>query len=135
MTILATAIFLGPLAALAAVVALSITALEGTAEGAVALGLGRANSFLAAGADTLALTAGLPATTGFTATAGARAAAPDIKEVLAERVTVVFAGNAARLAVRVDIETFWCETVLACRFFSLKSQKFDEAAGKPIDQF
>ena len=99
------------------------------------MSLGRVNSFLAAGADTLALTAGLRATTGFTATAGARATAPDIKEVLAERVTAVFAGNAARLVVGIDIKTFKCETVLVCHFLSLTSQKFDEAAGEPIDQF
>jgi len=118
--ILATATLLGLglglVAVFAAVVALSITALEGTAEGAIALGLGRTNSFLATGVGTPALTAGLRATTGFTATARTRGTAPDIKAVLAERVTVVFAGNAARLVIGVDIETFRCETVLASYF-------------------
>ena len=112
----ATLLGLGLVAVFAAVVALSITALEGTAEGAVALGLGRTNSFLATGVGTPALTAGLRATTGFTATARTRGTAPDVKAVLAERVTVVFAGNAARLVVGVDIETFRCETVLASYF-------------------
>ena len=115
-TLLGLALALGVVAVFAAVVALSITALEGTAEGAIALGLGRTNSFLATGVGTPALTAGLRATTGFTATARTRGTAPDVKAVLAERVTVVFAGNAARLVVGVDIETFRCETVLASYF-------------------
>ena len=112
----ATLLGLGLVAVFAAMVALSITALEGTAEGAIALGLGRTNSFLATGVGTPALTAGLRATTGFTATARTRGTAPDVKAVLAERVTVVFVGNTARLVVGVDIESFRCETVLASYF-------------------